>query len=285
VSDFMYQIDKDISIKLPNNHLLPSFQSSYPLYDRFLPVVAEKLPARTTVIDVGANCGDSLAAMFAANKLLNFVCIEPDDAFYKYLSDNIELLRLKHPSASIQSIKSLVGKSIKNAELVVGDNVSTRRMAPVQAGGGGIKSQTLDDIINPDATVSLIKSDVDGYDYDVLESAETLIITHHPLLYFEYRAQCDQQSYGYHKVVNWLTSVGYNDFVMFDNYGGMMMRTDDPDSIYQLSSYIQLQNNNVSTRTIHYLDVLCGSERNKEVVSSILDAYSETCSRKTNLGN
>ena len=48
---------------LPKDHLLPHYQREHRLYDRFLPFVARALPAGTAAIDVGANCGDTLAAM------------------------------------------------------------------------------------------------------------------------------------------------------------------------------------------------------------------------------
>lgn len=274
--DITYHFDNNVSIRLPNNHLLPTFQSEHRLYDRLLPVAARFLPPESTVVDVGANCGDTLAAMFAANKLLNFVCIEPDDIFYEYLSENIGLIRQHHPSASIKSIKALIANCIDQATLIAGDNASTRRMVQTEVQvGKRVKTQKLDDIIGKtESPVSLIKSDVDGYDYDVLQSAESTIIRYEPLLYFEYQAVSVEQSQGYGRLVSWLWGIGYRDYVIFDNYGGVMMRSSDPETLPQLSRYIQGQNSKILTRTIYYLDVLCASSLNAESVSSILRAYS-----------
>ena len=56
----------DFSIVLPADHALPIYQKAHRLYDRFLPHLSKYIESGSTVIDVGANCGDTVAAMFAA---------------------------------------------------------------------------------------------------------------------------------------------------------------------------------------------------------------------------
>src|SRR5215203_6027449 len=82
--DVCYRLSGDVEIDLPGNHPLPRYQRDYPLYDRFLPMLVSRLPDTAQIIDVGANCGDTVAAMYAANPRLRYLAIEPDPAFFKY---------------------------------------------------------------------------------------------------------------------------------------------------------------------------------------------------------
>src|SRR5574340_220037 len=61
------------TILLPADHLLPDYQQSHKLYDRFLPHLVNYIEPKATVIDVGANCGDTLAAMYESNKSLTYI--------------------------------------------------------------------------------------------------------------------------------------------------------------------------------------------------------------------
>src|ERR1700733_8209743 len=92
---------RGFSITLPAEHFLPLYRSIHRTYDRFLPHLVRYLESNTTVIDVGANCGDTLAGMYDANNQLKYLCIEPDDVFFDYLSENAERMRASKYGASI----------------------------------------------------------------------------------------------------------------------------------------------------------------------------------------
>ena len=49
---------KGYKIKLDYTHLLPDYKNDNPYYDSFLPHLVKYLPAKSLVIDVGANVGD-----------------------------------------------------------------------------------------------------------------------------------------------------------------------------------------------------------------------------------
>jgi len=57
--DIGYKIGRFL-IRLPHDHLLPVYQARFPQYDRFLPHLAGFLPKKLIVIDLGANCADTL---------------------------------------------------------------------------------------------------------------------------------------------------------------------------------------------------------------------------------
>lgn len=102
-----FNIDRDYlvagtKLKLPAEHLLPEHQATHPLYDKFLPFIVKELNSNSYVLDIGANVGDSLSAMLASNGNLNYLCIEPEPIFIKYLEQNIETLRVHYPESNIK---------------------------------------------------------------------------------------------------------------------------------------------------------------------------------------
>lgn len=270
----------DFSIFLPSDHLLPKYQREHPLYDRFLPHLSKFLEPNSIVVDIGANCGDTLAAMVDKNREINFICIEPDNDFFGYLQKNVKLIEDLRKKNSVKVIKALVGKAISNVVL---------------EGSGGTKkasinnnideeqihvSNTLDDILlscNIEG-VRLIKSDVDGFDYDVIDSASATLEDSKPLLFFECQVDNETQKNGYKKTISELFLKGYSTWVVFDNFGNTMVKLHDPRQLEQIIEYVWRQNIGKSTRTIYYVDLLaCVSEDEKFVVQ-VIDEYNSLSS-------
>jgi len=263
-------------ILLPADHLLPIYQRKHKLYDRFLPHIAKYLDPGSTIIDVGANCGDTLAAMHQANKSLVYVCIEPDDFFFKFLQANARRIRGNSKGSSIKTIQSLIGKSVKNASL---EGTGGTKKAIKGSSGATLLSSTLDAILSANSihSVKLLKSDVDGYDYDVIDSAEEIIARDVPILFFECQFDHSFQKAGYEATIYRLALQGYDAWVIFDNFGEIILRTDSTAQIFQLFNYVWHQNVGRSTRTIHYFDVLAFAPKDHELVGRVVADYVSTC--------
>ena len=80
---------------LPPKHLFTYFKTRYVNYDKYLNKVVNKIEHNQTVIDIGANVGDSLLQIINKNKYLNYYCIEGDNFFFEYLKKNVENLQPK----------------------------------------------------------------------------------------------------------------------------------------------------------------------------------------------
>ena len=79
---------------MPAEHALPEYKKFHKNYDRFLPHLVKYFnSAKYTVVDIGANIGDSLAGMIEKNSKLNFICIEADNNFYDYLKKNLQIIK------------------------------------------------------------------------------------------------------------------------------------------------------------------------------------------------
>lgn len=261
-----------VELALPPGHPLLIMQAENPLYDRFLPFLAGRLEAGALLVDVGANCGDTLGAVYGANRNLKFICVEPNAGFFSYLERNVGLLMKHDPAAVIHTVQALVGKKVASATLAVANGTSH---AVEGVGGPAISSRTLDDILDSlrAGPLRLLKSDVDGFDFDVIDSAEGSIQESHPLIFFECQFEDDNQRSGYVRTISRLQAAGYSEWVVFDNFGEVVLKSSGIDSVLQLLNYLWRLNIGRSTRTVYYFDILAFGPRDIPFVEAVLGSY------------
>ena len=264
---------ENFTILLPAEHLLPVYQRQHPRYDRFLPHLAAALGPDATIIDVGANCGDTLAGMVERNPRATYVCVEPDDGFFRYLRTNIARMRASLGPLSVHVVQSLVGQSVGGVSLAGGGG--TRHAVTADGAAAGHVPVTLDSILAvlPPLTVRLLKSDVDGFDYDVIDSTAGLLAAQKPILFFEAQCDFDWQLAGFTRTIAWLSGQGYRHWCAFDNFGEIVLRTGDAGEIGQLLGYVWKQNQGKATRTIHYFDLLACTAADAGLIARVLDSY------------
>jgi hypothetical protein len=119
----------------------------------------------------------------------------------------------------------------------------------------------------------LLKIDTDGYDWDVLNSAKSIIYQSKPLIYFEIFTENLSGLDNYLHALSSLKSCGYEDFYIFDNFGDYIAMTNLV-TLESMMRYVLRQNNLMATRTIHYFDVLtCVKEDRPLVETSIKRFY------------
>lgn len=272
---------KDFSIQLPTDHMLPVYQKQHPKYDRFLPHLAKYLQPSATVIDVGANVGDTLAGMVEQNSTVSFVCIEPDDLFYQLLEKNIQHIKLSKTNLKVQTIKALVGNNISGVSL---EGQGGTKHAVINK-EGRLKSQSLDKLLTEivslvdgkyhNQNIRIIKTDVDGFDYDVLNSSKQIIKKYKPIIFFECQYNFSYQKEGYEKLFDTLELQGYSDWTIFDNFGEIIIRTSNVEVIKQLLNYVWNQNIGRATRTIYYYDVLAIQASDAPLINHVLADYGQ----------
>ena len=74
-----------MELELPLSHELPFYQHDHPRYDRQLGAIAAELGG--PVVDIGANVGDTAAAIRAESDV-PILCVEGDPAFFALLERN-----------------------------------------------------------------------------------------------------------------------------------------------------------------------------------------------------
>ena len=245
-----FKIDQKIKIGsrimvLPPEHPLSMWTSLYKDYDNFLPKLVKEMSSNESIIDIGANVGDTLFRFIDTNSKPNYFSIEADQYFFKYLKKNKELLE-KEVQDRVTLINELVGKNLKGS-LVQKSNLGSKFLVE---SADGLEAKSLDEIIIDKniKNIKLIKVDVDGYDYNVLLSAMNEIKKSKPILFFEYMSLNKAE---YIELIKKLYEIGYSEWTIINNYGSVIFENR------------------------HYKDVLdyINLEKNGEI---IIDIYCET---------
>jgi FkbM family methyltransferase len=257
------------SILLPADHSLIEFKMLNINYDRFLPYLVSYLDHSDTIIDIGANVGDTLASMIEQNSKPNYICIEADDYFYSYLKKNLTLIKKSIKNAKVQLIKAFIGKNINNIFLK-GQNGTKKAVININ---GNIKSVSLDEVITNISQVRILKTDTDGFDYDALIASMKIIKKNKPLLFFEYYYNYNYQKIGYSLIFKSLQKLGYCNWVVFDNFGTVILRTNNLKIINQLINYYHLQNIGKATRTVFCFDILTFLKKDSKLINKVIKNY------------
>ena len=275
----------DFDIKLPADHELPSYQLRHPKYDRFLPHLAQYLDPHDVVVDVGANVGDTLAGMLQSNPQLKFVCVEADKRFYKYLLKNERELKANFVNIQVDSINAFVGADIRPLGLTGKRGTKRALVENSKEQKPEIKLNRKDknsiSIISLDRLISyfvrnrlrLIKSDVDGFDFDILNSAKFAIGNWKPLLYFEMDYGDEWQLDGYLRSVDSLEKSGYSYWYIFDNWGNFLSKESASGNLVKIMQHIFDQKNGNLPKTLYYIDVLACTSEDEEICDSIIASY------------
>lgn len=266
-------------IELTPGHKLPEYRRAHPLYDRFLPVLASALPAGTHVVDVGANVGDTYASMISENPRLHFHCFEPDPEFFKALSRNVAKIQLEAP-VQPEFRPDLVNAYVGAGGAIQGALVSRNGSASIKldAGSENINLIPLDVYLDEhrrvldSAPLILIKSDVDGFDFGVINSLGKYLLRDDLLLYFECQCQEIFQLEEFTRLIQNLERQGWV-FSVFDNFGNVMLIDTDAATVNGLLRYIWRQQVGQASRTVWYLDVLARGKDGTAWVTQTLWQY------------
>ncbi|MDR1741115.1 MAG: FkbM family methyltransferase, partial [Synergistaceae bacterium] len=232
--------------KLNRDHALPRIRARYPLYDRFLPFLAGRLPGRGAIIDVGANVGDTLLLMLnertPADETL-FVCAEPDPDYFALMKENAA-----QPMAEGYQIileNAFISRSkddritVKHAGTATSVKVSTIERERERE--FYTLCLTLPELMEKHAIASrlltLVKVDTDGWDWDCVMSLGDALRTASPLIYWEHWCETPEQHEGYSEMLDYLEEMGFGAFAVFDNVGHLIF-TLDADRVKSYHRYL-----------------------------------------------
>ncbi|HMP31286.1 MAG TPA: FkbM family methyltransferase [Saprospiraceae bacterium] len=258
-------------IKVPYNFILPYYQKQFRLYDRFLPVLAKCLPNDKIIIDVGANIGDTVISLLSQCKN-QIYCFEPSSFFYPYLEKNINILD-SYDINRVKIFKKLIGTGKLNGDLkhTIGGTANLKLID----NSNFITHSTLDSIIEDCSNVVLLKVDIDGFDFDVIQSADKICKESEPILFWENEISEEFQYQGFNELYAWLENRDYKYIYIFDNFGNLILSDCDFKQLRSLNYYLYSMKKNGNTRTIHYFDILASTEKYRYTVEKAIDVYSK----------
>ena len=195
------------------------------------------------VIDIGANVGlfTLLAAEYGANKVIS---IEPELDNYSHLRQNcLEYLNVNIINGAVSDTKKTVSVIKNGTTSFVTDDISENMIETY------VLSELLD--LCPDGVgKKVLKMDIEGAEYSVLNSVSPDIIKQFDVIYIELHS-VGNSSEESHKMRDYLLSLGYNAVWSVNYYSGKSI--DDKEPLDGLNVYKMIKresdisNNNTTT--------------------------------------
>ena len=206
-------------LQLPPYHLFSLYKKIYKKYDKYLVDLSKNFKKSTSIVDIGANVGDTLFEFINKNTRPNFYCIEGDNFFFKYLKSNV--IKIKpFIKTNIFLINEIVGHNLKGK--LVGEG-GTKVFVKSKK---GIQTKSLNQIVkeNKINKIKLIKIDVDGYDFNIINSGLKILKKFKPIIYFEIMIIHTNSLLNYRKTIIKLDKMGYKFWTLLDNYGNIIFK-------------------------------------------------------------
>jgi FkbM family methyltransferase len=239
------------------------YKRAFKLQDTPLGDVARVVRAKYPdlhAIDIGANVGDTAALIRKAGEI-PVLCIEGDSELLSILAENAAVM-----GAGIAIEKSFVGAEGQAVDpaLIVdrGRNASLKAAIKDE---GSIKLRSLRSILEDHPEFSqakLLKTDTEGFDFDILRQSLDFIRGSKPVIFFEYDPGLrPAESKAGLDIIGALIDAGYSDFIYYDNYGNFLIHA----KASQLNILTDLHNYLASNRAfgaaVYYFDVCAFHEQ------------------------
>jgi FkbM family methyltransferase len=205
------------SLALPLSHDLPNNRRVAPIYGDNLRRLCEFLRerrGRLTMIDVGANVGDSWA-LSSPVEGDRYLLVEASERWSRLLERNAT------GAPGVTRVRAMVSDRCERVSATV---VVEQGNGRIEIGGRDareIETVTVDVLVerHPEfAHADLLKVDVEGWDARVLRGAATLLRGRHPVLFFEHDPAGTAGEDG-DRVFHELADLGYRRFLFYDHRG------------------------------------------------------------------
>lgn len=223
-----------VTLEMPRSHMLPVYSRLRPRYGQNLVELAAGLKDAApgepfTVMDVGANIGDS-ALQIIARTDARVLCVEGDPYWVRYLRANVD----SEPNVVVAEVLLSPDDDDWSAASPIREHGTTRFVSDAE----GDRSQPL-------ATAGelrrrfpefdrlrLLKSDTDGFDPALVPAVAAAWRDSRPVLFFEFDPTLVRLTGNEHpnKVWDDLAELGYDRLAVWDNSGDPLGQMDIGDA-------------------------------------------------------
>ncbi|HEY3841907.1 MAG TPA: FkbM family methyltransferase [Acidimicrobiales bacterium] len=225
-----------VELYMPWAHLLPDFAQNRSWYGQNLVALAVGLEARAqsssepmTVMDIGANIGDSAAQIIASTNA-RVLCIEGDPYWAAYLRKNLA----DNPCATIEEVFLIPAEGEWAAATPIRTQGTTRFTQDAGTAGAlpALSARALREKYPDFAHLRLIKSDTDGLDPVLVPAVAEAWRDVGPVLFFEFdpilarAADNDQPNALWDELIR----LGYSRLAIWDNTGDKLGQLDITDA-------------------------------------------------------
>jgi FkbM family methyltransferase len=214
-------------LSLPLSHALPLQLKNAPQYGgnlgRLARVVQAKYPG-SSILDVGANVGDSAAIIRAHEVDAPILAIEGDGRFFPLLAENARTL------GEVSAFQALVGAETANLAGRLEHGPGNTRLVLGQVDGTEVRLKSLADILDERPRFrdfKLIKLDTEGLDVPIVLGSRALLAATGPVVFLEYSPSLFAEGRSSHgSVAERLMDIGYRHALVWDNTGDFLMGFD-----------------------------------------------------------
>lgn len=210
-----YRLD-GVELELPLSHQLPFYRDAHPEYDAPLARIACELGG--PVVDVGANVGDTAAAIRARCDV-PILCVEGDDRFFALLERNAARL------GDVELERAFVDAPAR------GRIERGHGTARVVEGDDELPAKPLGQVLGAHprfAAPALVKLDTDGLDVPILLASLDLVARLRPVLFFEYDPHLGARP----EVFERLHEAGYRTAEWYENTGKLAATVTLPEHLH-----------------------------------------------------
>ena len=243
----------------PRDHQLASFRAIHPLYDRRLPalarIVSDHAPDESFV-DIGANIGDTIALARLAGARMPAIAIEASLTYCKFLWANSR--RSPAMFAKTSLVWGYAGASGTAGQVALGAGTGS---SADSKSTGTIESAPAVQLaaLMKGAKVSLVKTDTDGFDQDILAAELEFFRAREPILWFETQTMSTADEAKWRSLLGSMAAQ-WPKMILFDNFGFAIAAghsSDLADHAVDLMAYARRQRERPGYQpTLHYLDVV-----------------------------
>jgi FkbM family methyltransferase len=213
-----------VDLHMPWAHLLPDYARARPDYGQNLVQLAAALQARSTtggpltVLDIGANIGDS-AAQIIARTDARVLCVEGDPYWAEYLRKNLG----SEPRAVIEEVLLTGGEGEWAASAPIRE-AGTTRFSQEAGSAGSLPTLPARDLRSKHPEfdqLRLVKSDTDGFDPILVPAALHAWADVGPVVFFEFDPGLARIADDRDPNLLWdeLLGLGYDRLIIWDNIG------------------------------------------------------------------
>ncbi len=254
----------DYQLLANSEHILEDYLGLYKYYSGNLPRIAklmERKYSTYSIIDIGANIGDTIALLRSANVQQFIYALDGDPAYFGLLQTNLSLFQ------KVKAYLHLLGDESKSEFLTIETNDGTGKVIASNKTTSIIR---LDDFIdsNKIEDAKLIKIDTDGFDLKIIKGGLNYFLKAKPVLFFEYDAVfIEEQKDDGIDVFRQLQSIGYEQVLFYDNYGKLLVSTsvENTKLIKHLYDYMRKREG-----AFEYYDVCVFHSEDEELANTIL---------------
>lgn len=249
------------NVQAVNYRIYPDLNAQF---GRLARSIADKYPGMT-VVDVGANVGDTIAVIKSVVDI-PVIGVEGDEVTYSYLEKNSQQFR------NVSIIKTFLGEKSQDVNVSFEKSGWNATIIPDERGGTQVKFKTLDEVISSGGfdsrQIKLLKVDVEGFDTIVLRGAGTIVSKHKPVLFFEYNRQnmIAIKEEGLSTVLSF-GDFGYNMIAFFYHKGTLILATSvkNKEVVTYMHEYASSKKN-----LIGYYDICIFHEEDDDIAEQFL---------------